>query len=178
MAADPQMRAFAEDEIRETRERLAQLEIDLQSSCCRGIPTTTAASFTEIRAGTGGDESALFAGDLFRMYARFAERNRWQVETISESPRSWRLQGDHRENTSVTAPTLVSSSSRARIRATRAGDRVTQGRIHTSACTVAVLPEADEVGEIVLNPCRLKIDTFRASGAGGQHSTRPTPPFA
>ncbi|HEY9447106.1 MAG TPA: peptide chain release factor 1 [Burkholderiales bacterium] len=169
MAADPQMRAFAEDEIRETRERLAQLEIDLQKQLLPKDPNDDRSIFLEIRAGTGGDESALFAGDLFRMYARFAERNRWQVETISESSSDL---GGYKE---IIAK-IIGHGAYSRLKFESGAHRVqrvpateTQGRIHTSACTVAVLPEADEVGEIVLNPADLKIDTFRASGAGGQH---------
>ncbi|OGA01412.1 MAG: peptide chain release factor 1, partial [Betaproteobacteria bacterium RIFCSPLOWO2_02_FULL_64_12] len=125
--------------------------------------------FLEIRAGTGGDESALFAGDLFRMYARFAERSRWQVEIISESPGEM---GGYKE----IIARVIGQGAYSKLKFESGGHRVqrvpateTQGRIHTSACTVAVFPEADEIGEIVLNSAELRIDTFRASGAGGQH---------
>ena len=169
MAADPEMRAFAEDEIRATRDRLAALEVDLQKQLLPKDPNDERNIFLEIRAGTGGDESALFAGDLFRMYGRFAERNRWQVEIVSQNASDL---GGYRE---IIAK-ITGQGAYSRLKFESGAHRVqrvpateTQGRIHTSACTVAVLPEADEVGDVVLNPADLKIDTFRASGAGGQH---------
>src|SRR5690606_39259165 len=123
----------------------------------------------EIRAGTGGEESALFAADLMRMYTRYAERRRWQVELISESPSDL---GGYRE----IIARIIGHGAYSKLKFESGGHRVqrvlvteTQGRIHTSACTVAVMPEADEVAEVVLNPAELRIDTFRASGAGGQH---------
>jgi peptide chain release factor 1 len=125
--------------------------------------------FIEIRAGTGGDESALFAAALFRMYARYAERQGWRVEIVSESPSDL---GGYRE----IVARIVGNGAYARLKFESGGHRVqrvpeteAQGRIHTSACTVAVLPEADPVADIVINPADLRIDTFRASGAGGQH---------
>jgi peptide chain release factor 1 len=125
--------------------------------------------FLEIRAGTGGDESALFAADLFRMYARFAERQRWQVEIISQSPSE---AGGYKE---IIAK-IIGNGAYSKLKFESGGHRVqrvpvteTQGRIHTSACTVAVMPEADEIMDVVLNPAELRVDTFRASGAGGQH---------
>ena len=169
MARDPASRDFAEDEIRETRERLEQIEVELQKQLLPKDPNDERNIFLEIRAGTGGEESALFAADLFRMYARFAERNRWQVEVISQSSSDM---GGYREiiarvigNGAYSKLKFESGAHRVQ----RVPDTETQGRIHTSACTVAVLPEADEVQDIVLNPAELKIDTFRASGAGGQH---------
>src|SRR5688572_5366305 len=169
MANDPAMREFAEAEIRDTRERLTQLEADLQHHLLPKDPNDDRNIFLEIRAGTGGDESALFAGDLFRMYARFAERNRWQVEVLSQSPGEL---GGFKE---VIAK-IIGQGAYSRLKFESGGHRVqrvpateTQGRIHTSACTVAVLPEADEIADIVLNPAEMRIDTFRASGAGGQH---------
>src|SRR5512141_482370 len=169
MLSDPQMKAFAESEIREAKERMAAIEIELQKLLLPKDPDDERNTFLEIRAGTGGDESALFAGDLFRMYTRFAERNRWQVEVISESPSEI---GGYKE---VIAK-IVGQGVFSKLKFESGGHRVqrvpateTQGRIHTSACTVAVLPEADAVGEVVLNPAELRIDTFRASGAGGQH---------
>ncbi len=169
MAADPEMRDFAESEIRETRERLARIEEELQKQLLPKDPNDERNIFLEIRAGTGGEESALFAADLFRMYARFAERNRWQVEVISHNSSDL---GGYRE---IIAK-VVGHGAYSRLKFESGAHRVqrvpateTQGRIHTSACTVAVLPEADEVGDVVLNPAELKIDTFRASGAGGQH---------
>ena len=125
--------------------------------------------FLEIRAGTGGDESALFAGDLFRMYARFAERQRWQVEVISQNPSE---AGGYKE---IIAK-IIGQGAYSKLKFESGGHRVqrvpateTQGRIHTSACTVAVMPEADEIDDVTLNPAELRIDKFRASGAGGQH---------
>jgi peptide chain release factor 1 len=126
--------------------------------------------FIEIRAGTGGDESALFAATLFRMYARYAERKGWRVEIVSESPSDL---GGYRE---IVARIAGSGGVYARLKFESGGHRVqrvpeteAQGRIHTSACTVAVLPEADSVADIAINPADLRIDTYRASGAGGQH---------
>jgi peptide chain release factor 1 len=169
MLADPSAREFAESEIRETRERLTVLEADLQKLLLPRDPNDERNIFLEIRAGTGGDESALFAGDLFRMYARYAERNRWQVEVMSQSPGEM---GGYKE---IIAK-VVGQGAYSKLKFESGGHRVqrvpvteTQGRIHTSACTVAVMPEADEIGDVVLNPAELRIDTFRASGAGGQH---------
>jgi peptide chain release factor 1 len=169
MAADPQSREFADSEARETRLRLEQLESDLQKQLLPRDPNDERNLFLEIRAGTGGEESALFAADLFRMYSRFAERNRWQVEVISQSASDM---GGYRE----IIARIIGAGAYSRLkfesgahRVQRVPDTETQGRIHTSACTVAVLPEADEVQDIVLNPAELKVDTYRASGAGGQH---------
>ena len=169
MAADAQMRAYAESEIRASRERLAQLEADLQRLLLPRDPNDDHNIFLEIRAGTGGDESGLFAGDLFRMYARFAERKGWQVEIISENPGEM---GGYKE----IIARIIGQGAYSKLKFESGGHRVqrvpeteTQGRIHTSACTVAVLPEADRIDDVVLNPSELRIDTFRASGAGGQH---------
>jgi len=169
MLADPALREFAEAEIREGRERLAGIEAQLQQQLLPRDPNDDRNIFLEIRAGTGGDESTLFAADLFRMYARYAERNRWQVEVISESPSEL---GGYKE---IIAK-ITGQGAYSRLKFESGGHRVqrvpvteTQGRIHTSACTVAVMPEADEIADVVLNPAELRIDTFRASGAGGQH---------
>jgi len=169
MASDPEMRELAEAEIREGRERLASLETELQRLLLPRDPNDERNIFLEIRAGTGGDESALFAGDLFRMYVRYAERRRWQVEIVSQSPGEM---GGYKE----IIARLVGAGAYSRLKFESGGHRVqrvpateTQGRIHTSACTVAVMPEADELAEVVVNPAELRIDTFRASGAGGQH---------
>jgi peptide chain release factor 1 len=163
------MKAYAEGEIKAGRERLESLEQELQRLLLPKDPNDERNIFLEIRAGTGGDESALFAGDLFRMYARYAERQRWQVEVISESPGEM---GGYKE----VIARIIGQGAYSKLKFESGGHRVqrvpateTQGRIHTSACTVAVLPEADAIGEIVLNPAELRIDTFRASGAGGQH---------
>ena len=169
MAGDPEMREFADAELKEGRARLEQLEVDLQKQLLPKDPNDDRNVFLEVRAGTGGDEASLFAGDLFRMYSRFAERNRWQVEIISESHGE---KGGFKEIIARIigqgAYSVLKFESGAH-RVQRVPATETQGRIHTSACTVAVLPEADEVSDVVLNPADLRIDTFRASGAGGQH---------
>jgi peptide chain release factor 1 len=169
MLSDPAMRSFGDDEAKAARERMAALEDELQRALLPRDANDERNVFLEIRAGTGGDESALFAGELFRMYARFAERNKWQVELISESP------GDMGGYKEVIAR-VVGQGVYARLKFESGGHRVqrvpeteAQGRIHTSACTVAVLPEADPVADIAINPSEIRIDTFRASGAGGQH---------
>ena len=169
MAGDPDLKEFAEAEIKDGRERLEQLEVELQKQLLPKDPNDERNVFLEVRAGTGGDEAAIFAGDIFRMYSRFAERNRWQVEIISESPGEM---GGYKEIIARIvgqgAYSVLKFESGAH-RVQRVPATETQGRIHTSACTVAILPEADEVGEVELNPADLRIDTFRASGAGGQH---------
>jgi peptide chain release factor 1 len=169
MLDDPATREFAETELREGRERLERMELELQQLLLPKDPNDDRNIFLEVRAGTGGDESALFAADLFRMYTRFAERNRWQVEVISQSPSEL---GGYKE---IIAK-VIGQGAYSKLKFESGGHRVqrvpvteTQGRIHTSACTVAVMPEADEVADVVLNPAELRIDTFRASGAGGQH---------
>jgi peptide chain release factor 1 len=132
-------------------------------------PNDERSVFLEVRAGTGGDEAALFAGDLFRMYSRFAERRRWQVEVISESLGEM---GGYKEIIARIvgqgAYSVLKFESGAH-RVQRVPATETQGRVHTSACTVAIMPEVDEVDDVVLNNADLRIDTFRASGAGGQH---------
>jgi peptide chain release factor 1 len=169
MLSDPEMKAYAEGEIKTGKERLSALEEELQRLLLPKDPNDERNIFLEIRAGTGGDESALFAGDLFRMYARFAERQRWQVEIISESHGEM---GGYKE----VIARVIGQGAYSKLKFESGGHRVqrvpateTQGRIHTSACTVAVLPEAAAIGEVVLNPADMRIDTFRASGAGGQH---------
>ena len=169
MLADPDMREFAEEEMAAAKARLPELEIELQKLLLPKDPNDERSVLLEIRAGTGGDESALFAGDLFRMYSRYAERQRWQVEIMSASESEL---GGYRE----IICRLAGNGAYSRLKFESGGHRVqrvpeteTQGRIHTSACTVAVMPEADEVEDVNLNPADLRIDTFRASGAGGQH---------
>ncbi|MDB5958728.1 MAG: prfA [Massilia sp.] len=169
MLVDPEMKEFAQEEIENAKASLAALEIDLQKMLLPKDVNDERNIFLEIRAGTGGDESALFAGDLLRMYSRFAERNRWQVEMVSESTSDL---GGYRE----VIVRLVGNGAYSKLKFESGGHRVqrvpateTQGRIHTSACTVAVMPEADEVEDVDINPADLRIDTFRASGAGGQH---------
>src|SRR5476649_1618646 len=169
MLSDPDMKDFAQEEIEAGKNRMAQLERALQTMLLPKDANDERNIFLEIRAGTGGDESALFAGDLLRMYTRFAERNRRQVEVVSASESDL---GGYRE----VIVRLVGNSVYSKLKFESGGHRVqrvptteTQGRIHTSACTVAVLPEPDEAEEVTLNPAELRIDTFRASGAGGQH---------
>src|SRR5208337_1453031 len=169
MLADPEMKTYAESEARAAQATMERLEEELQRVLLPKDPNDERNVFLEIRAGTGGDESALFAGDLFRMYARFGERNRWQVEIVSESPGDM---GGFKEVIARIAGQGVYSKLKFESgghRVQRVPETEAQGRIHTSACTVAVLPEADEVSDVVLNPSDLRIDTFRASGAGGQH---------
>ena len=169
MLADPDLKAFAQEEIGEANARMEQMEVDLQKLLLPKDPNDERNIFLEIRAGTGGDESALFAGDLLRMYSRYAERQRWQVEMVSESASEV---GGYKE----VIVRVVGFGAYSRLKFESGGHRVqrvptteTQGRIHTSACTVAVMPEADEIGDVDINPADLRIDTYRASGAGGQH---------
>ncbi len=169
MLQDAEMKAFAQQEIDAASEKMAKAEEELQIMLLPKDPNDDKNIFLEIRAGTGGDESAIFAGDLLRMYTRFAEHNRWQVEIVSSSPSE---QGGYRE----VIVRLVGKGAYSRMKFESGGHRVqrvpvteTQGRIHTSACTVAVMPEADDIEDVQINPAELRIDTFRASGAGGQH---------
>jgi peptide chain release factor 1 len=169
MISDPEMKELAEAEIREGKQKLAQIEAELQRRLLPHDPNDDRNTFLEIRAGTGGDESALFAGDLIRMYSRYAERHGWRLEVVSQS------QGEQGGFKEIIAK-ISGQGAYSRLKFESGGHRVqrvpateTQGRIHTSACTVAVMPEADEIGEVVLNPAELRVDTFRASGAGGQH---------
>lgn len=166
---DPAMKRLAEEELAGARERKAKLEEDLKRLLIPVDPADDANLYLEIRAGTGGDEAALFAGDLFRMYSHYAERRGWKLEIVSESP------GEHGGYKEIIVR-VVGKGAYARLKFESGGHRVqrvpqteSQGRIHTSACTIAVLPELDEIEEIEIGPSDLKIDTFRASGAGGQH---------
>lgn len=169
MLSDPEMKEMAQEEIAAAKSRMEQLEVDLQKMLLPKDPNDERNIYLEIRAGTGGDEAALFAGDLLRMYTRFAERNRWQIEMVSESPSEI---GGYKE----VIVRIIGFGAYSRLKFESGGHRVqrvpateTQGRIHTSACTVAVMPEADEVEDVDINPAEIRIDTFRASGAGGQH---------
>jgi peptide chain release factor 1 len=169
MLADPEMKEFAEIELKDGEARLERIEAELQKQLLPKDPNDERNIFLEIRAGTGGDESALFAGDLFRMYARYAERQGWKVEVVSHS------EGEVGGYKEIIAKVL-GHGAYSKLKFESGGHRVqrvpeteTQGRIHTSACTVAVMPEADEIADVDLNPADLRIDTFRASGAGGQH---------
>lgn len=167
--SDPDLRAMANEEFHLQQQQLLVLEQELQILLLPRDPNDSCDVFLEVRAGTGGDEAALFAGDLFRMYARYAERRRWQVEILSMH------EGEHGGYKEIIASlkgdnvygTLKFESGAHRVQ--RVPETEAQGRIHTSACTVAILPELAEVEAISINPADLKIDTYRASGAGGQH---------
>ena len=169
MMVDPEMKELAEEEAQAARERLPEIEEELQKLLLPKDASDERNVFLEIRAGTGGDESALFSGDLFRMYSRYAERRRWQVEVVSANESEL---GGYREiiarvsGTGVYAKLKFESGAH---RVQRVPETEAQGRIHTSACTVAIMPEADELEEVQINPAEIRIDTFRASGAGGQH---------
>ena len=166
---DAEMAAMAGEEIAAAEADMARLHAELQAALLPRDPDDARNAFLEVRAGTGGDESALFAADLVRMYLRFAERKGWRTEVMSESLSDLggyrecvlRVEGDE-----VYAQLKFESGGH---RVQRVPTTETQGRIHTSACTVAVMPEPDEADEVTLNPAELRIDTFRASGAGGQH---------
>jgi len=166
---DADIRAMAEEEIAEREGQLEGLELALQRLLLPKDRNDDKNVFLEIRAGTGGDEAAIFSGDLFRMYSKFAESQRWKVEVISES------EGDHGGYKEIITR-IVGSGVYSKLKFESGAHRVqrvpeteSQGRIHTSACTVAVMPEADEQDAIEINKADLRVDTFRASGAGGQH---------
>lgn len=167
--ADPDMRAMAQDELKEGEKQLELLELELQRLLLPKDPNDHKNVFLEIRAGTGGDEAAIFSGDLFRMYSKFAETQRWKVEVMSESS------GDHGGYKEIIAR-IVGTGVYSQLkfesgahRVQRVPDTESQGRIHTSACTVAIMPEADAQDAIEINKADLRVDTFRASGSGGQH---------
>jgi peptide chain release factor 1 len=166
---DPEMQAMAGEELAHATQQAEALELELQKLLLPKDPHDNSNIFLEIRAGTGGDEAALFAGDLFRMYSRYAEQRKWQIEILSQSL------GEHGGYKEIIAR-LIGPGAYSRLKFESGAHRVqrvpeteSQGRIHTSAATVAILPEADEVDPIEINPADLKVDTFRASGAGGQH---------
>jgi peptide chain release factor 1 len=166
---DPELREMGQEEIGELEEKMETRELELQKFLIPRDPHDDSNLYLEIRAGTGGDEAAIFAGDLFRMYTRYAETQGWQVEIVTQS------HGEHGGYKEIISR-LVGKGAYARLKFESGAHRVqrvpeteSQGRIHTSACTVAVMPEADEVEEIDINPSDLRIDTYRASGAGGQH---------
>ena len=169
MMKDPELKEMGEEEYHLLKDKIEELEDKLQIELLPKDPDDGRSVFLEIRAGTGGDESALFSGDLLRMYTRYAEEMGWRVEMISEAPSELggykevivRVDGDGAYGR------LKYESGAHRVQ--RVPETESQGRVHTSACTVAVIPEADELAEVVLNPADLRIDTFRASGAGGQH---------
>ncbi len=169
MLSDPEMKEFASEEIGNAKKVIEQVSAELEILLLPKDPNDDKNIFLEIRAGTGGDESALFAGDLFRMYSRYAERQGWQVEFVSASPSDL---GGYKE----VVVRIIGLGAYSKLKFESGGHRVqrvpeteSQGRVHTSACTVAVLPEADEIGDVVIDPSDLRIDVYRASGAGGQH---------
>jgi len=167
--ADNELREMAEEELQEASDRLESLERNIQLLLLPKDPNDNRNIFLEIRAGTGGDEAAIFAGDLFRMYQKYAENQGWGLEVLNEN------QGEHGGFKEIIA-LIVGQGAYSRFkfesgthRVQRVPETESQGRIHTSACTVAILPEVEEVEAITINPAELRVDTFRASGAGGQH---------
>ncbi|ALU44377.1 peptide chain release factor 1 [Pseudoalteromonas rubra] len=167
--SDPDMREMAQEEFKDAKEQISELEEQLQILMLPKDPKDDNNVFLEVRAGTGGDEAAIFAGDLFRMYSRYAEAQKWQVEVVSAN------EGEHGGYKEVIANIkgdgvygkLKFESGAHRVQ--RVPETESQGRVHTSACTVAVMAEIPEAEAIEINPSDLKVDTFRASGAGGQH---------
>ena len=166
---DKDIREMGQEELQELNVRREKLLIDLQKSLIPPDPYDDANVYLEIRAGTGGDEAAIFAGDLFRMYCKFAETMKWKIEILSAR------EGDHGGYKEIISR-VTGSNTYAKLKFESGAHRVqrvptteSQGRIHTSACTVAVLPEPDEVEVEDINPADLRVDTYRASGAGGQH---------
>ena len=166
---DPEMREMAVEEKATASKQVNSLESELQKLLLPKDPHDNSNIFLEIRAGTGGDEAAIFAGDLFRMYSRYAENRRWKVEVINQS------EGEHGGYKEIIAR-IIGEGAYSRLKFESGAHRVqrvpeteSQGRVHTSAATVAVMPEPDEIEQIEINPADLRVDTFRASGAGGQH---------
>lgn len=169
MLADPEMREMAQEEIDTAKQRQTELSVSLQKLLLPKDPHDDSNVFLEVRAGTGGDEAAIFAGDLFRMYSRYAELRRWQVDIVSQN------EGEHGGYKEIIAR-IIGQGAYSRLKFESGAHRVqrvpateSQGRVHTSAATVAIMPEIDEVEASEINSADLKVDTFRASGAGGQH---------
>ena len=166
---DAEMREMAEEEITENQTIIDNLEVELQKLLLPKDPNDNANVFLEVRAGTGGDEAAIFAGDLFRMYSRYAETQRWQLEILNSN------EGEHGGYKEIIAR-IIGHGAYSHLKFESGAHRVqrvpeteSQGRVHTSAATVAIIPEAEDVEMIEINPADLRVDTFRASGAGGQH---------
>jgi peptide chain release factor 1 len=169
---DPEVRALAEEELKDLYVQEENIEAELTTLLLPQDPNDQRNVFLEIRAAAGGDEAAIFAGDLLRMYARYAEKQAWKMEIISESNSE---RGGYKEVIARIQGKCVYSQLKFESgahRVQRVPETEAQGRVHTSTCTVAVLPEVDEIDEIAINPADLRIDTFRASGAGGQHVNR------
>jgi peptide chain release factor 1 len=169
---DPDMREMAAEELKSAKQKLAQTEDSLQILLLPKDPNDTKNVFLEIRAGTGGDEASIFVGDLFKMYSRYAESNKWQVEIVSASD------GEHGGYKEIIAR-LIGRDVYSKLKFESGAHRVqrvpqteSQGRIHTSACTVAIMPEVEAIDSVDIKSDDLKIDTYRASGAGGQHVNR------
>ncbi|MBN2647993.1 MAG: peptide chain release factor 1 [Thiotrichales bacterium] len=168
-SGDADLQEMAKEELPALKEQLETHELELQKMLLPKDPRDESNIFLEIRAGTGGDEAAIFAGDLFKMYSRYAETMRWQVEVINSN------EGEHGGFKEIIAR-IIGAGAYSRLKFESGAHRVqrvpateTQGRVHTSAATVAIMAEAPEVEEVELNPADLRVDTFRASGAGGQH---------
>lgn len=169
MLADPDMKEMAEEEINEAKDKIAELEETLNVMLLPKDPNDKVPAFLEIRAGTGGDEAAIFAGDLFRMYQKFAQTQGWTVEVLSANESD---QGGYKEIISRVSGTGVYGKLKFESgahRVQRVPETESQGRVHTSACTVAVMPEVEIDDTVELNPADIKMDTYRSSGAGGQH---------
>ncbi|MFT5117698.1 MAG: peptide chain release factor 1 [Kiritimatiellia bacterium] len=167
--SDADMRAMGQEELKSAEVELEPLELALQKLLLPKDPNDDKNVFLEIRAGTGGDEAAIFSGDLFRMYSKYAEKRGWKVEVVSESRSE---QGGYKEIIARIVGQGVYSQLKFESgahRVQRVPETESQGRVHTSACTVAMMPEADEQDAIAINKSDLRVDTFRASGAGGQH---------
>ncbi len=168
-SGDAELKEMAQEELPELKTQISQLEHQLQTMLLPTDPNDDANIFLEIRAGTGGDEAAIFAGDLFKMYSRYAEKERWQVEIINTS------EGEHGGYKEIIAR-IIGDGAYSKLKFESGAHRVqrvptteTQGRVHTSAATVVIMAEAPDIEQVELNPADLKVDTFRASGAGGQH---------
>lgn len=168
-SGDPDLKEMGQEELPGLTQKLEELSLALQKMLLPKDPNDDANIFLEVRAGTGGDEAAIFAGDLFRMYGRYAEKMGWQVEVLNAQ------EGEHGGYKEIVAR-IIGNGAYSRLKFESGAHRVqrvpateTQGRVHTSAATVAILPEAKELEAVQLNPADLRIDTFRASGAGGQH---------
>ena len=166
---DPELKELVKDEIGELRNSLGLQEEKLKNLLIPNDPDDDKNTILEVRSGTGGDEAAIFSGDLFRMYTKYAESRRWKVEVINAQ------EGEHGGYKEVICR-IVGEGAYSRLKFESGAHRVqrvpeteSQGRIHTSACTVAILPEADEIDEVDINPADLKVDTYRSQGAGGQH---------
>lgn len=166
---DPELRQMAREELLEAESLQEQQELDLQKLLLPKDPNDKRNIYLEIRAGTGGDEAAIFSGDLFKMYSRYAEQQRWQVEVLNKQ------EGEHGGFKEIIAR-IVGDGTYSKLKFESGAHRVqrvpeteSQGRIHTSACTVAILPEVDDIDAVEINPADIRVDTFRSSGAGGQH---------